>query len=177
MNNAQFNFIPFPVLATERLALREITTNDEKEIFFQRSDKSMNAYVDNPPCESLEEARAWIEKITAGTVKGDWIFWGVCLKDDPTLIGGFCYWNLSSEDRKAEIGFGIYPQHQQKGFMSEVLQTALQYGFEEMKLKCIEAYTHPENKASISVLEKNGFVLKEEQPAAEERYIVFELLR
>ncbi len=135
----------------------------------------MNQYVDNPPCKSLEEARAWIEKINTGIPKGEWIFWGVCLKDDPKLIGGFCYWNLSAEDKKAEIGFGIYPQHQNKGLMNEVLKAALVYGFEKMDLQCIEAYTHPQNASSVRVLEKNGFTLKQEQPKDEEHYIVFEL--
>lgn len=169
-----FVFTPFPVLFTDRLVLREITLDDDNEVFYQRSDKSMNEYVGNPLCNSIEEAREWINKISANTVNGDGIFWGVNLKDDPKLMGGFCYWNLAPEERKAEIGFGIYPQHQGKGYMDEVLKVGLNYGFETMNLERIEAYTHQQNKKSIHLLEKNGFVLKEVQPLDEANYIVFE---
>jgi ribosomal-protein-alanine N-acetyltransferase len=171
-----FNFTPFPNLTTERLYLRQITLSDDNEIFFQRSDKSMNKYVDNPPCGSIEEAQAWINKITKGIANNEWIFWGICLKDSSKLAGGFCFWNLSREDNKAEIGFGIYPEHQRKGFMNEALKAALRYGFEKMGLQCIEAHTHPENTPSKQVLERNGFKLKEQQSEGSS-YIVFELKR
>jgi ribosomal-protein-alanine N-acetyltransferase len=169
------NFNPFPNLSTERLKLRRITMNDDKEVFFQRSSKEMNEYVGNPLCQSIEEARAWIEKIDNIIANNEGVNWGVCLKDEDQIMGGFCYWNLSQEENKAEIGFGIYPHHQNKGYMSEVLERGLRYGFEDMDLSCIEAYTHPQNKASIRVLEKHGFKLKEEQP--DDLYIVFELLK
>jgi ribosomal-protein-alanine N-acetyltransferase len=169
-----FSFTPFPTLTTERLNLRQITLSDDNEIFFQRSDRSMNKYVDNPPCKSIEEARQWINKITTGIANDEWIFWGICIKGQSKLAGGFCFWNISAEDNKSEIGFGIYPEHQRKGFMNEALKTAVQYGFEVMELKCIEAYTHPENSPSIQVLERNGFKLKQQQPEGS-TYIVFEL--
>lgn len=171
------NFTPFPVLDTERLTMRQLTLSDDNEVFFQRSDKAMNEYVGNPPCKSIEEAREWINKINGFAAANESIFWGVCLKGSPKVMGGFCFWNLSPADNKAEIGFGIYPAHQRKGYMNEVLQAGLQYGFDIMQLERIEAYTHSANKASIRVLEKNGFVLMEPQPEGEAPYIVFELKR
>jgi ribosomal-protein-alanine N-acetyltransferase len=168
------NFTPFPELTTERLHMRQISLSDDREIFFQRSDKSMNQYVSNPLCQSIEEAREWIDKISRGIANNEWIFWGICLKGQSKLAGGFCFWNVSAADNKAEIGFGIYPQHQRKGLMDEALKTAVQYGFKTMGLQCIEAYTHPQNSPSIHVLEKNGFRLKEQQPE-DPTYIAFEL--
>lgn len=135
----------------------------------------MNKYVDNPPCASIEEAREWINKINTAISGNESIFWGICLSGQEQLVGGFCFWNLSPEHNKAEIGFGIYPEHQGKGLMDEALKAGLQYGMEKMGLKHIEAYTHPENAPSIRVLEKNGFTLKEHQPAEASMYVVFEL--
>jgi ribosomal-protein-alanine N-acetyltransferase len=129
------NFTPFPNLTTERLYLRQISLADDNEVFFQRSDQAMNRYVDNPPCKSVEEARKWINKISSLIANNECIFWGICLKGHPKLAGGFCFWNLSPEDNKAEIGFGIYPEHQRKGLMDEALKAALHYGFEEMGLQ------------------------------------------
>jgi [ribosomal protein S5]-alanine N-acetyltransferase len=170
-----FNFTPFPDLTTARLDLRQITLSDDQEIFFQRSDESMNKYVGNPLCTSIDEAREWINKINRAIANNESIFWGICLKGQQKIIGGFCLWNLSAETGKGEVGFCIYPDHQGKGLMSEALKAALRYGFEAMGLKHMEAYTHPENISSIRVLEKNGFSLKKQQPAEETVYLVFEL--
>ena len=57
------SFTPFPNLTTERLVLRRVTMNDDKEIFFQRSDKVMNKYVDNPLAQTIDDAREWMRKI------------------------------------------------------------------------------------------------------------------
>ena len=174
MNN---NFTPFPNLHTERLELRQVTMKDDNEIYFQRSDKGMNKYVHNPPCQSIEEARAWIEKITKAQANNESIFWGVCLKGQKKIIGGFCFWNLDTERDKAEVGFTIFPQHQGKGLMNEVLGTTLPYGFNVMGLKRIEGYTDPENIASIRVMGKNGFTLCAVQPPDAAPYSVYELNR
>jgi [ribosomal protein S5]-alanine N-acetyltransferase len=167
------SFTPFPVLTTERLVLRRVTMNDDKEIFFQRSDKGMNKYVNNPLAQTIDDARAWMEKIETIIDTNEGISWGVTLKGDDKLAGGFCYWNWEKEEEKAEIGFSIYPQHQNKGLMQEILQTCLKFGFQYMGLRTIEAYTHPENAASIKVLEKSGFRFK--GMSAEDNYSVYEL--
>jgi ribosomal-protein-alanine N-acetyltransferase len=170
------NFTPFPDLATERLHLRQLSLSDDQEIRFQRSDPSMNQYIDNPPCASVEEAREWIDKINRFVANDESIFWGICLKGQSKLSGGICLWNIDTASDKAEIGFCMYPEHQGKGLMGEALKTVLQYGFEEMALQRVEAYTHPENKPSIAVLAKHGFQLKEQQPEGSS-YIVFDLKR
>jgi ribosomal-protein-alanine N-acetyltransferase len=147
--------------------------NDDKEIFFQRSDKGMNQYVDNPLAQTIDDARAWMEKIDTIIDTNEGISWGVTLKGDDKLVGGFCYWNWKKEQEEAEIGFSIYPQHQNKGLMQELLQTGLKFGFEYMGLKTIVAHTHPENAASIKVLEKSGFRFKGK--LEEVKYSVYEL--
>lgn len=167
------SFTPFPTLTTERLVLRRVTMNDDKEIFYQRSDKGMNKYVSNLLAQTVDDARTWMEKIETFIDNNEMISWGITLKGDDKLIGGFCYWNWKKEDNKAEIGFSIYPQHQNKGLMQEILLTALKFGFEYMGLKTIEAYTHPENVASIIVLEKSRFKFK--GMSADDDYSVFEL--
>ena len=171
------NFSPFPVLETGRLTLRQLTLNDDNEVFFQRSDQEMNKYVGNPPAKSIEEAREWINKINTFAVNGESIFWGATLKGEEKLIGGFCIWNLSHVHNRAEVGFGIYPVHQNKGYMTEILRAGLQYGFEQMHLDTIEAYTHAKNISSLKVLEKYDFKLKEDQSHEDSQYLAFELHR
>ena len=54
MKSISFN--PFPVLKTERLTLRQLSIDDDKEIFLLRSDMEANKYIDRDPCGTIEEA-------------------------------------------------------------------------------------------------------------------------
>jgi ribosomal-protein-alanine N-acetyltransferase len=47
-------FTPFPVLKTERLTLRQLSVNDDKEVFALRSDKQVNKYIDRNPTNTIE---------------------------------------------------------------------------------------------------------------------------
>jgi len=51
-------FSPFPVLTTDRLILRQLTSLDAAAIFALRSDERVNRYLDRPVCRRLEEAEA-----------------------------------------------------------------------------------------------------------------------
>ena len=51
------------------------------------------------------------------------------------------------------------PEHQGKGIMREAVQAVLQFGFNTLQLKCIEAVSRTGNLRSIKLLEKFGFVL------------------
>jgi len=57
------SFTPFPVLKSERLTRRQLSINDDKEIFALRSDKQVNKYIDREPGHTIEDARKFIHKI------------------------------------------------------------------------------------------------------------------
>jgi len=60
--------------------------------------------------------------------------------------------------------------------MQEALTAGLAYGFGEMKLDTIEAYTNPANTGAARLLEKNGFAPAAEQPSKQDgHYTVFTL--
>lgn len=166
------NFTPFPTLTTSRVVLRQISLEDDEEIFFQRSDKLMNEYIDRPPAASVEDARNWINMISNSVANNEAIAWGVALKDERPLIGGFCLWNLAHETNTAEIGFSLHPEHWGKGLMQEALEAGIRYGFDIMQLQTLEAQTHEQNKRSRALLERNGFRL---QPDTSGKYLIYHL--
>lgn len=151
------NFQPFPHLSTPRIVLREIRLSDDKEVFFERSDAEMNKYIDRAPAKTIEDAHAWINMITGLLADNKSIAWAATLKDSDTLMGGFCLWNFSHERNTAEIGFSLHPQHWGKGYMREIIEAGMQYGFDVMKLDAITACTHPGNRPSLRVLGRAGF--------------------
>ena len=101
------NLTPFPNLSTERLTLRQLNLQDDNEIFFLRSDERVLKYLVIPKANSIEEARAFIHKINNGSA-----YWAICLKNETKLIGTICFWNISKEENKAEIGYVLHPGYQ-----------------------------------------------------------------
>ena len=157
-NMNKLSFTPFPVLYSERLCLRQLELDDVEEILVLRSDERILKYLIIPVCKNLDEARQFIEKINNAIKQNESLYWSISFKNDKKLIGTICIWNISEEDSRAEIGYALHPDHQQKGIMSEAMDAVLDYAFTIMQLHSIEANVAPLNSASIKLLEKKGFV-------------------
>lgn len=158
-----FNFTPFPVLKTQRLILRQLELSDENEIFFLRSDEGVNKYVDRPRATSLEDARAFINKINKSITENMSLYWVITI--DNELAGTICLWNINISKERAETGYELLPKFQGKGIMQEALNAVLEYSFNTLQLKCIEACFLKENERSLKLLEKHNFTKDEEAEA------------
>ena len=62
MTKIKLNFTPFPELKTERLLLRQLTEADSQDIFFLRTDKGVNRYIERSRPENINDARDFILK-------------------------------------------------------------------------------------------------------------------
>jgi [ribosomal protein S5]-alanine N-acetyltransferase len=150
-------FIPFPVLSTSRLALRQLWESDVKDLSALRSNDAVNRYVARAKQTTLKEASAFIHTINRGIREKKWLYWAICRKEHPKLIGTICLWNFSGDDTIAEIGYELDPIYQGQGFMNEALQCVIDYSFKTIHLKALEAFTHKDNNNSIRLLLKNNF--------------------
>lgn len=152
-----FKFIPFPRLETERLILRQATKNDCEEILFLRSDKYINQYIKRPTPRNIRDAEKFVTKITRGIEKGENMYWAITIKGRTKMIGSISLWNFSSDRTKGEVGYDLSPEFQNQGIMSEALKEVLNFGFKNLELDEIEAFTHYKNEASKRMLIKNNF--------------------
>ena len=153
------NFSPFPELITERLALKQITTEHAADLFDMRSRKEVMKHIDRPVAQSIDEVFALIKVITDRLESNDGITWGIFSKEYPTrLVGTVGFWQLQPEHYRAEIDYMLHPSSQGKGIMQEVIEKVLHYGFSVMQLHSVEANVNPDNIASKKLLEKLGFV-------------------
>ena len=159
----EFNFTPFPVLETERLILRELNDDDVNVIFKLRSNPITNKYIERELPTKLSQAEDFINKITQEQIDKKSITWLLTLKEDKTAIGSICIWNINHGEQYGEVGYSLLPEYFKKGFMSEALKSVLDFGFHKMKLKTMEAFTHKNNTASKTLLEKHQFVFQSER--------------
>ena len=88
------NFTPFPILATERLTLRQLLVNDEQEIFTLRSDSEINKYLDRQLSNTIADARNFIIKVNENINKNDSLYWAITLGDRNILVGIICLFNF-----------------------------------------------------------------------------------
>lgn len=153
------DFSTFPELTTPRFLLRELNVTDASMIHTLRSDKETNAMIGRKNSNGIDDALLFIDKIKKGIGQNECIYWVISFKNSPDLIGTAGLWNFDQSAGTAEIGYEILPHLRGRGIMSEILPRLLQFGFEEMKLKWIAAYSPEQNDPSIRLLKKCGFRL------------------
>ncbi len=150
-------FTPFPVLSTDRLLLRQIETEDAKNIFVHRNDDKVNTFLTDFRHESIEETQAFIERIKKEVAANKTILWVITEKGKNKFLGTVCLWNISKNEAQAETGYTLDPAFHKMGYMNEALKQIIDFGFKRMELKTIVAYTHQSNQGSINLLIKNNF--------------------
>lgn len=168
-------------MQTDRLILRDRTRVLIAEMLIQAKKEQLQFFgFDNLP--ELEEKLIRIEKGLANK-KNDYRIFDMILKQTNEVIGscGFHHW-IKDHDR-TEIGYALHKQFQKKGYMTEGLSRVLQFGFKEMDLNRIEALIEPENKQSMALMSKFGFVKEGvlrgdyKEGNEYENFVIFSLLK
>ena len=152
-----FSFDPFPVLRTSRLQLRIFSEEDYAQVFFLRSDQEVNKYIKRVYPKKIEEAIAFVNKVQSSMKNGENVNWAICKKEDLKMMGSICLWNFSSDLKTGEVGYDLHPDYQNMGYMNEAMKAVLRFGFEELQLDHIKAFTHHSNESSKKLLKNNGF--------------------
>ncbi|MFM9987985.1 GNAT family N-acetyltransferase [Flavobacterium sp.] len=153
-----FSFLPFQNLESERLLLRQITSNDVNEIFELRSNPETMKYIPRPLVISIDEAMDHIKMIQDKIETNEGINWAITLKGSPKMIGIIGHYRIRWEHFRSEIGYMLLPEYHGKGLITEAIELMIKYGFDDMKMHSLEAIIDPDNTASARVLEKNNFV-------------------
>ncbi|ETX63849.1 N-acetyltransferase GCN5 [Citrobacter portucalensis] len=78
--------------------------------------------------------------------------------NSPTPLGDIGLQISHLYPQEADLGYAIMPQAQGKGIASEAVRAVCQYAFEHAGVTAINAYALADNKGSIRILEKTGFV-------------------
>lgn len=145
--------------STERLILRTITEYDANEILNIRSNVEINQFLHRNPPKNSFEALEFILNIKRKSANNEIVFLGITFQNHPKLLGTICLWNFSEDLTIAELGYELLPDYHGKGIMSDAVNCLLNYGFKELNLKSIEAFTNKNNSNSIKLLQKAKFVL------------------
>ena len=75
------------------------------------------------------------------------------------LIGSVGIHGIDTISRNAELGYLLFRKYWGKGYATEAVWLGIDYAFRTLNLRKLIARVMEPNRASSSVLEKNGFVL------------------
>lgn len=84
--------------------------------------------------------------------------WTIINRAERQMVADLCFVGEPNAEGEIEIGFGTYEQHQGHGYMTEAVTGMIKWVREQTGVKSIFAQTEMGNFASMSVLQKNGFV-------------------
>jgi [ribosomal protein S5]-alanine N-acetyltransferase len=148
----------FPILTTARLTLRQLSIDDQQDIFALRSDPKINKFLYRQLCKTNEDAIHFINKVNDNIEKGHTYYWAITMTDSKAFVGTICIYDFSSENDSCEIGYELMTKFQKQGIMEEAAQVVIDCAFRTLKLKKILGCTHYENQNSTNLLLKLNFV-------------------
>lgn len=153
--------IPWDILETERLKVRETTPRDIDEFYRIYSDPSITQYMEDlfpDRKQEIEYIKAYVKQIYEFYGFG---LWTVLHKENGRVIGRAGL-NVREGYEIPELGFVIDVEYQGQGYAFEVCSAILKYAGEELEFPAVQAFVDENNQCSVYLLEKLGFAFDSE---------------
>lgn len=147
----------FEYLETERLLLRKLTPEVYDYIFQHLNDEECMNHLGLTTTEELEKEK---EKHKKGFSAYDrtFVIFQLIEKTSKKVIGMNGFVRYYPGHFRAELGYALYSDaYKNKGYMSEVIETIINYGFNTLKIERMEALVGPSNAPSLKLVKKQGF--------------------
>lgn len=139
----------FPILHSDRIILREIMPSDLKDIL------EISVY-DGRHAADVAAALEILQRIGRDYQNGDCLHWGIADRSS-NVIAGTCGYYRGLQDGTGELGCVLRPAFEGRGFMTEAMRAAIDFGWQQMKLQRIIAITSSRNLKALALLERLHF--------------------
>jgi RimJ/RimL family protein N-acetyltransferase len=160
------------VRVTERLVLRPFTRETAETILSGERDALWA--VDYPTPGDQVISRHVLK--AAGPLTGPWLPYQMSLRDSGLVVGGAGYHSIPSPEGTVEIGYGVAPSAQRRGYATEAAHSLIELA-RDLGAKRVVAHTDGGNAGSRAVLDGLGFRLARAEDGVEDGYLyVLELL-
>ena len=151
-----------PTLETERIILRPLKISDAEDIFKSWvSDPEVTKYARWNTHQSVDDTIGWLSSMEQSIADDRSYDWGLILKETGEIFGsaGIFY---NDECNMFEIGYVIMKKYWNKGLATEAAKAMVDFAVKELKLSMLYARHAKENIASGKVMEKLGFVYRDD---------------
>lgn len=147
-----------PVLYTERLILRKLERYDSADMFEYSCIPEVTRYLTWEPHPDENYTYKYLSYVQSQYRAGKFFDWAVVYKDK--MIGTCGFTKICEDCLSGEVGYVINPKYSGMGIATEAVKRVIEFGFEELGLRRIEAHYMPENVASRRVMEKCGMTFE-----------------
>lgn len=153
-------FESVPSLETERFILGSFAREDMEDYFDILRDNRVQKFLGGgvPLFDKEPHITNWLNNVNGKLLKRKLVFtWCVKEKVSKKVIGRI---DLGGFVKKtmAEISYHYSYDSWEKGVATEVAARVTNFGIKELGLRRIQGLVHVENRPSIRVLEKNGYL-------------------
>ncbi|WP_028400074.1 GNAT family N-acetyltransferase [Ectobacillus panaciterrae] len=107
--------------------------------------------------EAGDHIMMYLKELRQNPDMSGWGVWYVMEKETNRVVGDLGFKGKPNEEREVEIGYGILPAVQKKGYATEAVTALVTWAFGTEKVSTVLAECLETNAASIRVLEKAGF--------------------
>lgn len=146
------------ILETKNCILRPITLNDSMDLFEYYSQDIVVKYLPLKKHKTITDTTNFIRTFFINNyLKGKIGHFGIVYKRNNKVIGNVGFNNISKNKKEGEMGICINPYYWGQNLSKELAIEMLRYGFGDLTLSKIIAYTFEDNKYSRKVLEELCF--------------------
>ena len=142
-----------------RLSFRDFEPDDVSDVYEYTSDPVVCQFSTWGP-NTLEQTTDWVTAAARAPLEADRDAYSLAAVVNGKTIGSVGIWITDPHDCNGELGYTFHRDYWGHGYASEAAAMLLNFGFTSLGLERITATCHPENQASIRVLEKNGFAVE-----------------
>jgi len=143
-------------IETDRLILRPFEASDASAAFGWFGDPVVMRFTPTGADKSIEETKARLAGYVEHQKAHGFSKWLILDRASGVAIGDSGLLVLEDYDW-VDTGFRFAQLHWGRGFATEVASAWVRAAFDKLRLTRLGAFVHPENVASIHVLEKVGF--------------------
>ena len=159
-------------IETPRLILRPLEISDAEAMFAMDSNPTVHQYLWQNPTKDISETIQIIEFVQKQYEENGIGRFATILKETGEFVGwtGIKFINDHVENGNTnfyDYGYRLNEKFWNKGIATEASRAWLDFGFNQMNIQEMNAYTHAENGASNHVLNKVGFNFIEDYPDKE----------
>ena len=154
------------ILETDRLLLRPLELTDAEAMFAMDNNPEVHKYLWQKPTLAIEETIKTIEYVRTQYETHNIGRFATILKETGEFIGWtgikFVHDHIENGNTNFyDYGYRLNEKFWNKGYATEASIAWLDYGFNQMKIDKMNAYTHNDNGASNHILEKVGMTMVE----------------
>src|SRR5215469_1019880 len=161
-------------IETDRLILRPFEASDAEAAFGWLGDPVVMRFTPTGPDKSIEETKTRLVAFMDHQQLHGFSKWLISDRDSGVAIGDSGLLVLQDYGW-IDLGFRFPQQYWGRGLATEAASAWVRAAFDEFHLKRLGAFVHPENVASIRVLEKVGFQRERHENVIGMDSIVFSL--